>query len=103
MVVFFRKSVVVPAEFPGSGCSMHHTRSAGTIVSTFMGLAILRKDSFSRRQTLLVLIEQMSIRSPKKDTTRGNLGVLPDTVRSSSDSREDDKEEEEEEGEEDTP
>ena len=90
--------MVVPAAFPGSGCSMHHTLSAGIIVSTFIGLAVLRKDSFSRRQTSLLLIEQMSIRSLKKDAAGGKFGLpfglLLDRVRSSSDSIDDDDEDE---------
>jgi hypothetical protein len=87
---------------------MHHTRSAGLIVSTFIGLAVLGNDSFSRRQTSLLLIEQISIGSLKKAAVGGNFGLpfglRPDRVRSSSDSTEEgDDDDDDEEPREDTP
>lgn len=90
--------MLVPAAFPGSGWRIHHTRSAGIIVSMFIGLGDLSKDSFSRRQTSLRVTEQISIRSLKKDAAEGNFGLpfalLPDTVCSSSESTDDDDEDE---------
>ena len=58
---------------------MHHTLSAGFIVSIIMGLAALLTSS---TQTSLLLIEQRSMRSLTKDGEGGNFG--PEMVRSSS-------------------
>ena len=43
VVVLCRKREVLPAALPARGCNMHHTLSAGRIVSTFIGLAVLMK------------------------------------------------------------
>ena len=98
-VIFRMKRVVVPAALPGRGCSIHHTQSAGAMVSTLIGLAVLWIVlSDSRIQTWLLLMEHTSMRSLKKDVAGCNFiapfGLLADTVRSSSDSPDDADEEE---------
>ena len=92
VVALVRKRVVLPTTFPGRGCKMHHTLSAGFIVSILMGLsALLIVLSSSRMQTSLPFTEQISMRSLKKDGEGGNLGA--EMVRSSSLSEDVDDEE----------
>ena len=83
VVGLVRKRVVLPTTFPGRGCSMHHTLPEGFIVSILMGLAtrlIVLSDSST--PTSLLAIEQMSMRSLKKERDGGILGA--EMVRSSS-------------------
>jgi hypothetical protein len=96
---FRKKSVVVPAVFPGRGVRIHHTLSAGIMVSTFMGLAV--RMNVGSRIHVVLRMEQISIRSLKKEGMTVFEGVFRIVAGGSSSLSEDedggDEEEEEEE------